>query len=134
MKHVCNTQHKKMKAASGVKDPMEDCIELELRQRSEGPEYHDEDQSAHQFSLNDQSVQADSEERLELEMNQSKADLLEIKSPTAVSRGSKSFSNKVLMSNKSKGLSTKDSLFGPLKQKNEISIQTDQQSYVGGLS
>ena len=53
LKHVCNTQHKKMKAASGVKDPMEECVELELRQRSEGPVYQDEDQSAHQFSLND---------------------------------------------------------------------------------
>jgi len=31
LKHTCNTQHKKMKAAAGVKDPMEDCIELELR-------------------------------------------------------------------------------------------------------
>lgn len=65
-------------------------------------------------------------------MQASNADLLEIKSPTNISKGSKSYSNKVLLSNKSKALTNKDSLFGPIKHKNEISIQTDSQSYVKG--
>lgn len=60
-------------------------------------------------------------------MQHSNADLLEIKSPTNISRASRA----ALMSSKSKG-TVKDSLFGQLKHKNEISIQTDQQSYVGG--
>ena len=55
-------------------------------------------------------------------MQQSNADLLEIKSPTAISKASKSFSNKALLSNKSKAFTNKDSLFGPVKHKNEISI------------
>ena len=38
-------------------------IELEIRQKSEGASMQDEEQSAHQFSVRDMSIQADDEER-----------------------------------------------------------------------
>lgn len=50
---------------------MNETIELELRPPQIGPTMHDEDNSAHQFSYRNISIQADSEERLEMEMQAS---------------------------------------------------------------
>jgi hypothetical protein len=51
--------------------PEDEYVELELRQKSEGQSMADVDQSAHQFSHRDASIQADSEERLDNEMQAS---------------------------------------------------------------
>lgn len=59
----------------------EETVEFQMRQ-PEGPvAMKDEDHSAHQFSLNAKSVQADSEERLELEMQASEVDRMSNTSP-----------------------------------------------------
>lgn len=63
MKHVCSTQHRML---NKYNKNVDEVVEIELRQRSLGIEMNDEDLSAHQFSLRDQSIQADSEERLEI--------------------------------------------------------------------
>lgn len=50
----------------------DDTVVLELRKPDPLLEMHDEDQSAHQFSVKEQSIQADSEERLDIEMKASR--------------------------------------------------------------
>lgn len=45
---------------------------MELRPKSEGVSLHDEEGSAHQFSVRGVSVQADEEEKLDLDMQVSK--------------------------------------------------------------
>ena len=68
MKHQCKNFNKKNQFNILGDNAMDETIEFELRQRSEGNLMNDEEQSAHQFSLKDHSVQADSEERMENEM------------------------------------------------------------------
>ena len=68
--HKCRANAKQM-AKMGVKGEGDMIVEMELRQKSEGASMQDEEHSAHQFSLREQSVQADSEERLEAEMQAS---------------------------------------------------------------
>jgi len=88
---------------------------------------HDEDQSAHQFSLKDQSIQADSEERLELEMQATEVAAM-LDSPSAGSRGMKS-RRSINLSHMSPPVSKRssprkgslqarqqDSLFGPVRR------------------
>lgn len=53
---------------------MDDTVVLELRKPEKPVHMHDEDQSAHQFSVREQSIQADSEERLDIEMQASKVE------------------------------------------------------------
>lgn len=43
-------------------------VQMELRAKSEPREFEDKDNSAHQFSVRDKSLQADSEERAEIAM------------------------------------------------------------------
>ena len=47
-------------------------MEMELRPRSGGKSLHDEEGSAHQFSVRNMSAQADEEEKLELDMRVTK--------------------------------------------------------------
>ena len=51
---------------------LDDTVVLELRKPDAKINMADEDQSAHQFSVREQSIQADSEERLDIEMQASK--------------------------------------------------------------
>ena len=139
-RHVCQTIHKKnMVKAAAAKE--EETVELQLRQPAAPVAMVDEDQSAHQFSLNAKSVQADSEERLELEMQAS-----EIERRSDTSPGLKSFrSQRSLVvtphrkakqhwdqlalalrhPEKAPKLKNKDKLFTPAKQKTEIAVQTE---------
>ena len=50
-------------------------IQMELRAKSEPKEFSDKDNSAHQFSVRNVSLQADSEERNEIAMQTSAIDL-----------------------------------------------------------
>ena len=68
-KHNCfakdnKTQPKKNKLNSGPRYK----VQFELRAKNEPTEFFDKDQSAHQFSVRDISLQADSEERAEIAM------------------------------------------------------------------
>ena len=50
-------------------------VQMELRAKSEPKEFTEKDNSAHQFSVRDVSLQADSEERAEIAMQTSAIDL-----------------------------------------------------------
>lgn len=96
----------------------------------------DEDQSAHQFSHRDASIQADSEERLDNEMQASMREGRgagqSVGSPSVRSYTAKSTTSMVLLSTKSPrrtaagNLREKDMLFKAPTSRNEIAIQTDQ--------
>ena len=51
-----------------LKNELRDVVQMELKAISEPREYEDFEQSAHQFSVRDISLQADSEERAEIAM------------------------------------------------------------------
>ena len=72
MKHTCKNINKKNQFNILADNAHEEIIEFELRQPEEGDMMNDAELSAHQFSLKDESIQADSEERMENEMLASK--------------------------------------------------------------
>jgi len=125
MKHVCKNINKKNQFNILADNAHEEIVEFELRQRSEGNMMNDEELSAHQFSLKDESIQADSEERMENEMNASRME--DRSNKDAVSPSIRSFhrsatTSVVALSMKSpkknrdgKIKNTKDTLFNPLK-------------------
>lgn len=71
-KHDCYRIGKKIQKRP---NDMRYMVEMELRAKSEPKEFADEDNSAHQFSVRDKSLQADSEERAEIAMQTSLIDL-----------------------------------------------------------
>ena len=68
-KHVCSTSHKHR--PKSVKAPKGATVKVQLKEIADGVSMQDEENSAHQFSLHNKSMQADSEERLEAEMQTS---------------------------------------------------------------
>lgn len=104
------------------KKQKEELIEMEIRQPSQGVLMEDEDVSAHQFSLREQSVQADSEERMNEVPN----------IDDEFERGSvksKSFPKTIepTVTSPAKRASTfkrQSTLFSEAKEKSEIGIQT----------
>jgi len=68
-KHICSTSHKHR--PKSVKAPKGPTVKVQLKEIADGVSMQDEENSAHQFSLHNKSMQADSEERLEAEMQTS---------------------------------------------------------------
>ena len=69
-RHVCR-DHKVLTEDEKQARAHEDTIVLELRNPERKTKMMDEDQSAHQFSVREASAQADSEERMDIEMRAS---------------------------------------------------------------
>ena len=67
-KHICSTSHNR---PNSVQPKVHKLVKMELREIEEPVSMMDESNSAHQFSLQDQSVQADSEARHEMGMQTS---------------------------------------------------------------
>lgn len=68
--HVCKKLPKSLNPLA--RNSQEETVEMELRPKSEGVSLHDEEGSAHQFSVKDMSIQADEEEKLDLDMQVTK--------------------------------------------------------------
>ena len=68
--HICRKARKGLNPYA--KNPGEELVEMHLRPKSAGISLHDEEGSAHQFSVREISVQADEEEKLDLDMQVSK--------------------------------------------------------------
>ena len=68
--HVCKKLPKSLNPLA--RNLQEETVEMELRPKSEGKSLHDEEGSAHQFSVKDMSIQADEEEKLDLDMQVTK--------------------------------------------------------------
>ena len=68
--HVCKKLPKSLNPLA--RNAQEELVEMELRPKSEGKSLHDEEGSAHQFSVKDMSIQADEEEKLDLDMQVTK--------------------------------------------------------------
>ena len=64
--HICKKLPKSLNPLA--RNMAEETVEMELRPRSGGKQLHDEEGSAHQFSVRNMSAQADEEEKLELDM------------------------------------------------------------------
>ena len=71
-RHDCYKVDRRNKS---LKNDLRDVVQMELKAISEPKEYDDFEQSAHQFSVRDKSLQADSEERAEIAMQTSIIDL-----------------------------------------------------------
>jgi len=68
-KHICSTTHGHRPKSQRVRTGP--TVRVQLKEASDGVSMQDEENSAHQFSLHNKSMQADSEERLEAEMQTS---------------------------------------------------------------
>jgi hypothetical protein len=68
--HICKKG--RMGLNPYAKNPGEEIVIMELRPKSAGVSLHDEEGSAHQFSVREISIQADEEEKLDLDMQVSK--------------------------------------------------------------
>lgn len=68
--HVCKKLPRGLNPMA--RNAAEETVEMELRPKSAGKSLHDEEGSAHQFSVRNISAQADEEERLELDMQVTK--------------------------------------------------------------
>mmetsp|Transcript_35321 Transcript_35321/g.54075 ORF Transcript_35321/g.54075 Transcript_35321/m.54075 type:complete len:96 (-) Transcript_35321:1516-1803(-) len=92
----------------------------------------DEEHSAHQFSLKDMSIQADSEERLELEMQASNRDFSgSPKKPVLLmSPGDRSHTSVVRIGHSDTKLKEKDQLFKTEKRREEAGVQTYEMSEI----
>ena len=67
-KHICSTTHRPSSA------PRNNKVRMELREVEKPISMMDESVSAHQFSLQEQSVQADSEQRMDMAQQTSNVD------------------------------------------------------------
>lgn len=72
------------KSDNGKQKGKDDTVVLELRKPEIPVEKCDEDLSAHQFSVKEQSIQADSEERLDLEMQATKVEEQQLANPLLI--------------------------------------------------
>lgn len=108
---------------------------MEIRTKERGTLMLDEEQSAHQFSIREQSVQADEEERLDLEMEVNAFEEVAEKPGSAGSRTKSKISKKSLTKSnvslyqlspvEAKSSRRNDSLLPREAPRAEIAIQTD---------
>lgn len=75
-KHKCTRKNCFACNRPKTPEPPKKPVKMELREVEDPISMHDESNSAHQFSLIDQSVQADSEARLDLNIQTSAVDML----------------------------------------------------------
>ena len=132
--HVCKKLPKSLNPLA--RNLAEETVEMELRPKSEGKSLHDEEGSAHQFSVKDMSIQADEEEKLDLDMQVTKfnasitQDITEEKKTRDVpTRLSLSKSNTSIYNMSPVGKKVKAGLLLPREAtKSEMGMQTDVSS------